>query len=117
VWSEQIVSDVPGGCVEISTAVMHVSIGDVDNDNENEVAIGIIDDGWRGLTNDAVRYYEYNRTTETWTEHVVSDPDLTAEVVVVGDVDNDGANEILVGLTSWYSYSTQVPELRYYKID
>lgn len=117
VWSEQIVSDVPGGCVEISTAVMHVSIGDVDNDNENEVAIGIIDDGWRGLTNDAVRYYEYDRTTETWTEHIVSDPDLTAEVVVIGDVNNDGANEILVGLTSWYSYSTQVPELRYYKID
>jgi len=117
VWSEQIVSDVPGGCVEIATAVHHVSIGDLDDDGDNEVAIGIIDDGWRGLTHEAVRYYEYDKDAGTWTEHIVSDPDLTAGVVVIGDVDNEGDNEILVGLMSWYSYSTQVPELRYYKID
>ena len=117
VWSEQIVSDVPGGCVEISTAVLHVSIGDVDDDGDNEMAIGIVDDGWRGLTNDAVRYYEYDKSSGTWTEHTISDPDLSAEVVVIGDVDNDGANEVLVGLNAWYSYSTQVPELRYYKIN
>ncbi|MFW9911241.1 MAG: hypothetical protein ACFFEU_02165 [Candidatus Thorarchaeota archaeon] len=117
VWSEQIVSDVPGGSIEISTFVHHVSIGDVDNDAVNEIAIGIFDDGWRGLSNDAVRYYEYDENTGNWIEHIVSDPDLTAEVVVIGDVDNDGANEILVGLNAWYSYSTQVPELRYYKIN
>jgi hypothetical protein len=117
IWSEQIVSDVPGGSVETSTYVHHVSIGDLDDDGDNEVAIGIFDDGWRGLATEAVRYYEYNKTTGTWTEHIVSDPDLTAEVVLIGDVDNDGANELLVCLNSWYSYSTQVPELRYYKID
>jgi hypothetical protein len=117
VWSEQIVSDVPGGSVESSTYVHHVSIGDVDNDGSNEVAIGIFDDGLRGLSTEAVRYYEYDKNTGTWTEHIVSDPDLTAEVVVIGDVDNDGANEILICLNAWYSYSTQVPELRYYKIE
>ncbi|MFW9944934.1 MAG: FG-GAP-like repeat-containing protein, partial [Candidatus Sifarchaeia archaeon] len=116
-WVERFVSDVPGGSVDTATAVHHVSIGDVNNDGFNELAIGIFDDGWRGLSHESVRYYEYDELTRSWNEHNVTDPDLTAEVVVIGDVDSDGDNEILVGLASWYSYSTQVPELRYYKID
>jgi hypothetical protein len=114
IWVEHIVSDVPGGCVNTATYVHHVAIGDVDNDGLNELAIGLFDDGWRGLSNEAVRYYKL--IAGVWSEYNVTDPDLTAEVVQIADVDSDGQNELLVCLVSWYSYSTQVPELRYFKI-
>ena len=41
---------------------------------------------------------------------------MTIAVLQIGDLDNDGENEVLVGLTTTYSYSVVAPELRYYKL-
>ncbi|MFX1265205.1 MAG: FG-GAP repeat domain-containing protein [Promethearchaeota archaeon] len=110
-WAEYGISNASGS----SRQVCHIAFGDVDNDDLDELAIGLFDDGRSGLSEGGVRYYKYDGTT--WVEHYVADPDLSAEVVLFGDVDTDGNNELLVGLVTWYSYSIQVPELRYYKID
>jgi len=114
-WNEFNVSDVPGGYTDgaLGTGVYHVAIGDVDNDGLNELAIGLIDDGLL-LSSQTVRYYEY--VDGVWVEYNVTDTDLSVEVVLIGDIDNDGMNELVVGLGGSYSWSIRVPELRYYKI-
>ncbi len=110
-WMEYIVDDVS----EALGPICNVKIGDVDNDVLNEIAIGLFDDG-SGLANVTVRYYEYD-TSLGWTEYKVTDTEMTVADLQIGDVDNDGENEILVGLTSWYPYSIVAPELRYYKVN
>ena len=98
-WVEHNVSDVKGSVP--GTGIYHVAIGDVDNDGQNELAIGA------GRLFLQVRYYEFD--SEEWIEHNITSTPGTPEVVEIGDVDNDGLNEILVGL----DYSTN--ELRYYE--
>ncbi|MHA2192082.1 MAG: hypothetical protein ACXAAR_01500 [Candidatus Thorarchaeota archaeon] len=95
--------------------VKDLVIGNVDNsDGDNELAIGFLDAGV-GRTNDTIRYYEYG--PGGWTEHMVTDTDLTVADLFIGDVDNDGEIELLVGLTvSSYGDSVVAPELRYYKV-
>jgi len=110
-WMECIVDVVS----EALGPICNVKIGDVDNDALNEIAIGLFDDG-SGLANVTIRYYEYD-TGLGWTEYKVTDTEMTVADLQIGDVDNDGDNEILVGLTTWYPYSIVAPELRYYKVN
>ncbi len=95
--------------------IKDLAIGDVDNnDGDNELVIGFLDAGV-GRTNDTIRYYEYGPSG--WTEHMVTDTDLTVADLMIGDVDSDGEIEVLVGLTvSSYGDSVVAPELRYYKV-
>jgi hypothetical protein len=95
--------------------VKDLAIGNVDNsDGDNELVIGFLDAGV-GRTNDTIRYYEYG--PGGWTEHRVTDTDLTVADLMIGDVDSDGEIEVLVGLTvSSYGDSVVAPELRYYKV-
>ncbi|MHA2428246.1 MAG: FG-GAP repeat domain-containing protein [Candidatus Hermodarchaeia archaeon] len=108
-WFEHIVSDVPGGWTDEThgTGIYHVAIGDLDNDGLNELAIGLHDTPTRP-SEQTIRYYEFN--SGSWIEYNVSDPDVSVEVVVIGDIDNDGENELLVGL------DPTLFELRYYEI-
>jgi len=108
-WCEHIVSDVPGGWTDEThgTSIYHVAIGDLDNDGLNELAIGLQDIPTRP-SDQTIRYYEFSEGN--WIEYTVSDPDVSVEVVIIGDIDNDGENELLVGL------DPTVFELRYYEI-
>jgi hypothetical protein len=99
VWVERNVSDVKGSVP--GTGIFHVAIGDVDNDQLNELAIGSENLFLQ------VRYYEFD--SGDWIEHNVTSVPGGAEVVEIGDVDNDDLNEILVGLES------STGELRYYE--
>ncbi|MFW9963143.1 MAG: hypothetical protein ACFFCX_06255 [Candidatus Sifarchaeia archaeon] len=110
-WVEYIVDDV----TEALGPIYNVKIGDVDNDDLYEIAIGLFDDGV-GLANMTIRYYKYD-TVLGWTEYKVTDTEMTVADLQISDVDDDGENEVLVGLTSWYSYSIVAPELRYYKVN
>ncbi|MHA2351895.1 MAG: hypothetical protein ACXABX_02095 [Candidatus Thorarchaeota archaeon] len=110
-WMEYIVDDV----TEALGPICNVKIDDVDNDDLNEIAIGLFDDG-SGLANVTIRYYEYE-TGLGWTEFKVTDTEMTVADLQIGDVDSDGENEILVGLTTWYPDSIVAPELRYYKVN
>jgi len=109
-WHEYIVSDVTGGWTSEThgTDIKHVAIGDLDNDGLNELAIGLEDTPTRP-SHQTIRYYEFD--SGTWIEYNVSDPDATVEVVEIGDIDNDGENELLIGL------SPTLFELRYYEIE
>jgi hypothetical protein len=111
IWSEHVVAYLSEALGPISD----ITIADIDNDDANEIAIGLWDDGV-GLDNGSIRYYELDETTGEWTEYIVADPDMTIAVLQIGDLDNDGENEVLVGLTTTYSYSVVAPELRYYKL-
>jgi hypothetical protein len=111
VWMEYIVDDV----TEALGPICNLKIGDVDNDDSNEIAIGLFDDG-AGLANVTIRYYEYD-TSLGWTEYKVTDTEMTVADLQIGDVDDDGENEILVGLTTSYPGSIVAPELRYYKVN
>jgi len=113
-WEEHIVADV----TEALGPICDVAIGDVDNndDGDYELAVGFLDAGV-GLTNETIRYYEYDDIADEWIEHEVADTDMTVAVLEIGNVDNDSETEILVGLrVSPYDDSAVAPELRYYKV-
>jgi hypothetical protein len=107
-WFEFNVTDLQDAPGNVN--VRHVVIGDLDNDSDNELAIGLED---HGTTDHGLRYYEYNASR--WDEYRIADYDSNVEVVEIGDVDNDGLNELLVGITPDESTPQNVSAIRYYE--
>jgi flagellin-like protein len=73
--------------------VRSVAIGDADNDGKNEVVIGA------GYYGNQTRMYK--NTTGKWVETNISDfgyYEREANSVAIGDANNDGKNEIVVGV-------------------
>ena len=91
-WSEYI-ENVGWG----TTAVV---VGDVDNDGENEIAVAASSphDISSGGT---VRIYEYNSGTYGLAWSATIGEYIENHGLFIGDSDNDGNNELLVGV-SWY---------------
>jgi len=102
IWTEVNVSDM-NACAE-GTGIYHVEIGDVDNDELNELVIG----AERVLYQ--IRYFEY--VDDTWIGYNISSTPFSAQVVKIADIDYDNKNEIVVGLSS---YETTSDEIRYYE--
>jgi hypothetical protein len=88
-----------GGWVEtnISNVISHVysvAIGDVNNDGKNEMAIG---------TTNVTLPFNYNfrmyeNKTGKWVETNVSDPHRAVSSLDIGDANNDGKNEAVIGI-------------------
>ncbi|MHA1909776.1 MAG: FG-GAP repeat domain-containing protein, partial [Candidatus Thorarchaeota archaeon] len=81
-------------------------IGDIDDDPENEVVVGVQNDA-----DNQLRYYEYSQGN--WNEYPIGDTEGWLHAVAIGDADNDGTNEVAIG-TSWLEGEY---ELRYYKFE
>lgn len=107
-WFEFNVTDLLGAPDGVS--VYHVAIGDLDNDEENELAVGLQD---RGETDQGLRYCEYN--SSGWFEYNITDYESDVEVVEIGDLDNDGLNELLVGIKCDIFTPENVSAIRYYE--
>ncbi len=96
-WAETNIKDTPN-------SVYSVAIGDADNDGQNEVVIGMES---TGVTN-KVRMYK--NVSGGWMETNISDgPDYGVYSVAIGDANNDGKNEVAIGI-----YTT-VYEVRAYE--
>ena len=86
-WDERIVDDLGSG-------VDAVDFDDADNDGIKEIVVAVSDGG-----NNPLYIYEYNVSSLSWKRgEVMSALPQHAEDVEIGDVDNDGENEIVVGL-------------------
>jgi uncharacterized delta-60 repeat protein len=89
--------------LETIASVLEVAAGDLDNDGLNEIVIGTSSQ----VTNE-LRYYK-NQSDE-WNEFNITGTGAdNINTLAIGDLDNDGLNEIVVGLASTTN------ELRYYK--
>jgi hypothetical protein len=87
-FAETNISDVPED-------VWSVAIGDANNDGQQDVVIGIR----RITTGDTlneVRMYE-NKTGK-WVETNISDEPYDTNSVAIGDANNDGQNEVVIGI-------------------
>jgi len=86
-WVETNISNLP-------TDVVSVAIGDANNDGKNDVVIGM------SPTTNEVRMYNY--TGGSWVETNIYDPSASATVnyVAIGDANNDGLNEVVIGMTN-----------------
>ncbi|NVM31289.1 MAG: SBBP repeat-containing protein [Candidatus Helarchaeota archaeon] len=82
--------------------VMATVVGDSDNDGQNELVVGY---GDRNVYNAAhLSIYEWNETNYSYVETHQMNLPLSPHSIVVGDADNDGSNEIIVGMWSYYLY-------------
>ncbi len=95
-WAETNIKDTPN-------SVYSVAIGDADNDGQNEVVIGMEE---TGITNE-VRMYK--NVSGGWIETNISEVNNTIYSVAIGDADNDGRKEVVIGI-----YTT-VYEVRAYE--
>jgi hypothetical protein len=86
-WVETNISDEPD-------TVYSVAIGDANNDGSKDVVIGMYS---TGVTNE-VRMYE--NKTGTWVETNISDVPNHAQSVVIGDANNDGSKDVVIGMYS-----------------
>ena len=86
-WTETNIQDLPDN-------VYSVAIGDANNDGGNDVVIGIRD------STKGVRMYE--NKSGAWVETNIStvDGSVTGMYVAIGDVNNDGRDEVVVGMNS-----------------
>jgi len=91
-----------GGWIEtnisgVLSVVHSVAIGDANNDGSNDLVIGTQNITSGNKLNE-VRMYE-NKTGK-WVETNISDEDNTVNSVAIGDANNDGSNDVIVGMAS-----------------
>jgi len=96
----------------LPVAVLSVAIGNVDNTGSNEIVIGM------ASTQDELRVYHVDKNGNSYVIREIAYYDLPTSVqsVAVGDADNDGGNEIIVGLDNNVPPGNNIPYgLRMYK--
>jgi hypothetical protein len=91
-WRETNISNIylNGGNVY---SVEAVAIGDANNDGQNEVVIGF--QYWGGDLSNETRMYK--NTSGKWVETNISSTNADIWAIEIGDADNDGLNEVVVG--------------------
>jgi hypothetical protein len=102
-WVEHIISN-------DTVAVQTVCVGDLDEDNEDEILV--VGCEWN-YTGAEVRYFEF--VDGEWVSHDIVDIGIMHRVpyvAAIGDLDNDGVNEVAIGLGGNEGY-----ELLYYEYD
>mgnify|MGYP001600191809 CR=1 FL=1 len=79
---------------DLPTRIEALAVGDVDNDNKKEIVVGL-----DGASAPQLRVFRFYYATNSLTQQIVSGvlPNHI-EALDVGDADNDGRNEIIVGL-------------------
>jgi hypothetical protein len=87
VWEVDNISTTP-------TDVLSVAIGDADNDGTNDVVCGL------ASTTNEIRVYKESGGSWSMPPGFVPDVPTDVNSVMVGDVDNDAKNEILIGMAS-----------------
>jgi hypothetical protein len=97
VWVEENITD-----IFPSVHVLSVTIGDADNDDNNEVVIGL------ESTTDEVRMLKYSGA---WVPESIANVLSDVNSVSIGDADNDDNNEVIIGTAS------PTEEVRIYKKD
>jgi len=107
--SFRILGGVPNNFTETNISdepndVYSVAIGDANNDGQNEVVIGLLN-----ATGTANELRMYKNTSGTWVETNISDENAHVYSVAIGDANNDGQNEVVIGRQS------AINELRMYK--
>jgi hypothetical protein len=90
-WIETNISDAP-------TTVTSVGLRDVNNDGKNEIVIGIYP---TSTTMCEIRMYE--NKSGGWVETSISYFDNFIKNIALGDADNDGKNDITIGMYSVYN--------------
>ena len=88
----------PVSIATLNININSVVIGNADNDpaNESEIVIGT---DFSSIIGDyELRYYKL--VGSVWQEFLIDDTLNNVNSIAIGDVDNDGANEILVGLNN-----------------
>jgi hypothetical protein len=103
-----VVSSASGGSGIV--LVNSVSIGDIDKDGKNEVIVAYM------VTGTGVKIYWYNPIVGQWPRTALNYPGLgfphtAPHATAIGDLNNDGTNDIILGLE--YSSQSQF-ELRSY---
>jgi hypothetical protein len=96
-WVETNISDAP-------YTVQTIAIGDANNDGKNDVVIGM---GYSGATTKLLRMYE--NKSGGWVETNISDEPTHVSSVAIGDANNDGNKDVVIGL------STATNEVRIYE--
>jgi hypothetical protein len=90
---------------DLPTDVNSVTIGDVDNDANNEVLIGM------SSTTDEVRSFEYDSVLGDWIEEIIADTPNDVLSVAIGDADGETNMDAVIGMTSTTN------EVRLYSLD
>jgi hypothetical protein len=89
-----------GGWIEtnISNFSMYVystPIGDADNDGKNEIVIGK-----QNVTPNSYNLRMYKNQSGGWVEKNISDTPDSIDSVAIGDANNDGSNELVIGMAA-----------------
>jgi len=101
-WTEVIIADIGE-----SVGARALETGDIDSDSLNEVVVGL-----RTLYGPQLIYYE--QIAEEWVETVLAEDFLSIHTLSIGNLDDDGDNEILVG-GSGIEFANS--ELCYFELD
>jgi hypothetical protein len=80
--------------IDVPTDVNSIAIGDADNDMANEVVIGMNS----AAPDFHVRAYEY--VASVWQVDNIQNTTNDVLSVAIGDADNDGTNDVVIGLAS-----------------